>query len=121
MPSITANWSPVATRRGGARGGAGGTAQLMETALAARQRVDKAMRAVGPELAGVLLDVCCFLKGMEEVEQQRGWPARSGKVMLRAALSALARHYGLAPVAKGGDGSGRIVHWGAEGYRPAAD
>ena len=71
------------------------------------------MEAIGPELSGVALDVCCFMKGLETVERERQWPARSAKLMLRAALMALSRHY--APPAP----AGRRSHaWGAEGYRP---
>jgi hypothetical protein len=115
MPRLGANW--VATVSSGRRGAAGGAAELTEAALAARFRVEKAVEAVGPELSGVLIDVCCFLKGLELVETERGWPVRSAKVVLKTALAALARHYD--------PGSGRAarkpahaLHWGAEGYRP---
>jgi hypothetical protein len=115
QPRITANWS--ASVNEGRRSGTGGMADLTDMALAARLRFDRAMQAVGPELSGVLVDVCCFLKGLEVVERERQWPARSAKLVLRLALESLARHYGLAPSATGQSGRG-LRHWGAEGYRP---
>jgi hypothetical protein len=61
------------------------------------------------------VDVCCFAKGLETVERERQWPARSAKLMLRTALLALARHYMPPP-----SGSGRTSHhWGGSDYRPA--
>ncbi len=113
MQRVSANWSAAVS--GGRRGAHDGAANLTEAALSARMRVERAMAAVGPELSGVLIDVCCFLKGIETVELERQWPARSAKVMLKAALGALARHYGPAPVNK----ASGIRHWGAEGYRPS--
>lgn len=114
MPRITANWD--ASVADGRRGG-GGLAELTDAALAARLRVEKAIDAVGPELGSVLIDFCCFLKGIEDMERARRWPARSAKLVLRLALSGLARHYGYATSAKGAGGSG-VRHWGTEDYRP---
>ena len=97
MPRITSNWSaPVAD---GPRGAS--PAAFTDAVIGARQRVRRALDAVGPEFSGLLIDVCCFLKGVVDVERERGWPARSGKVVLQLALDRLARHYGLDTQARG--------------------
>jgi hypothetical protein len=90
---------------------------MSDAIVAARQRVEHALAAVGPDFAGLLLDVCCFLKGIEMVERQRAWPTRSAKLVLRLALSSLARHYGLGRVAEGRSHAA-MVHWGSADYRP---
>jgi hypothetical protein len=117
QPRVTANWSAsVATQR--RTGDAAGLANLTDMAVAARLRFDRAMRSVGPELAGILVDVCCFVKGLETVERERQWPARSAKLVLRLALESLARHYGYAAEASGRPGSAGTRHWGADDFRP---
>ena len=116
MPRMGINWN--AAGGGGRKQGDGnGLAELTEAALAARQRVERAVEAVGPELAGVLIDVCCFLKGLERVEAERSWPVRSAKVVLKSALAALARHYEPHRAEAAGR-AGAILHWGAADYRP---
>jgi hypothetical protein len=57
--------------------------------------------------------VCCFLKGLSDVEGERGWPARSGKVVLQLGLDRLARHYGLAAAAHG-KARGKMETWLAD-------
>lgn len=111
MPRLGANWE--ASVSSGRRDG--GIADLSDAALAARLRVEKAIRAVGPELSGVLIDVCCFLKGMETVEMERGWPVRSAKIMLKTALGALSRHYNPEKPVR----QRQVFHWGAADYRPS--
>ncbi len=98
MPRTTSNWhSPVAGRnRDGQSAG-----HMTERAIDARRRTRLALDNVGPEFAGLLLDVCCFLKRLEDVERERKWPARSAKVVLQLALERLARHYGYEMQAQG--------------------
>ncbi len=98
MPRVTANWtsSVAQDRRGGDRNGI-----FTDSVIAARQRVRHALDQVGPEFTGLLMDVCCFLKGLEDAERERGWPPRSAKVVLQLGLDRLARHYGYGAEARG--------------------
>ena len=52
--------------------------RVRDEVLAAKERVMRAIEAVGPELTGVLIDICCELKGLEDAEKSHGWPQRAG-------------------------------------------
>jgi hypothetical protein len=97
-PNVTSSWDP--SRAQGRRGQSGG-GTFTDAVVAAREQFNRALEAVGPEFADVLLDVCCFLKGLEDVERERRWPPRSAKVVVQLGLDRLARHYGLAEAAHG--------------------
>lgn len=81
--------------------GAADASYALDSAMAARARLDQALRFVGNEMNSLLLDVCCFLKGLECVERERQWPVRSAKIVLSLALERLADHYGLSQSAVG--------------------
>jgi hypothetical protein len=121
-PRTTTNWSSLSPQQRGRRYGATrqSGAEMLDSTAAAAKRVRRALASVGPELSGVLIDVCCHLKGLEEAERAAGWPQRSAKIVLQLALASLARHYGLdAPATS--NASGRVRHWGSADYRPQID
>lgn len=72
---VTADWSALAPSERSRRAAPSSPAAFSDNALAAKQRVHQALCDVGPELAGLLVDVCCELKGLEEAEKEREWLA----------------------------------------------
>ena len=113
QPHISANWS--ANMNDGGGGSGFGKADISDMAIDARGRVNEAIKQLGPDLSGVAIDVCCFLKGIELVERERQWPRRSAKLMLKTALAMLARHYGFDMV---NQRRGEILSWGTRDFRP---
>jgi len=117
MPRTTSNWSAAVAS--GRRSAGGGAAAMTDMVVAARRRVRHALAAVGPEFAGLLVDVCCFLKRLEDVERERRWPARSAKVVLQLGLDSLARHYGYRAEIRG-PARQAIRTWNADVAAPTA-
>lgn len=99
-------------------GNSPGTASdLSDLASDARSAIAEIHRSLPADCAGVVLDVCGWLKGLQEVERERGWPRRSAKLVLRIGLDQLAHLYGMGPYAVGRT-STRPRAWLGEGARP---
>jgi Domain of unknown function (DUF6456) len=112
MPRTSANWQ-ASVSCGRRSDGGNGIEDITLAAMHARNALDAALQCLGHDLAGVVTDICCFLKGFEQVELERRWPKRSAKFMLKAALAILALHYN--PPAKQ---TMRSHKWGSADYRP---
>jgi hypothetical protein len=119
-PRVTADWSGSATSKRTRRAAPGFGAELTDSVVAARERVYRALRAVGPELGNILIDVCCLEMGLQAAGREKAWPQRATRIVLDLALTSLARHYGLIPP-EPSPGALRLRHWGEEGYRPNLD
>ena len=82
----------------------------------ARKALADLYRQLPRDCADVVLDVCGFGKGLQQVEAERGWPRRSAKLVLRIGLDRLAELYGLGEAAVGAE-SRRRRAW-MDGARP---
>lgn len=87
-PSVTMRWDPVRVDGGGGDG-----LTPSERQLAAKARFDGAMAEAGSGLKDILWRVACACEGLPEAEKGLGWPARSGKLVLRLALDRVADFY----------------------------
>ena len=112
QPRVTMSYSAASTK-----GGRGSAAGISDFAADARRSVADIYRVLPHDCADAVIDVCGLLKGLQEVERDRGWPRRSGKLVLRIGLEQLAQHYGLGPVAIGA-ASRKARRWMEEGARP---
>lgn len=91
-PRQTMNWQSPIFVDGGKTGGADyAPAHIID----ARRKLQAALDYAGPGLAEVALAVCCAEIGLEECERGFDLPKRSGKLMLKMALTRLSVFYGL--------------------------
>lgn len=105
-PRVTLSYDPTRT---GSKGQAG-VAEMTDTTAAARARLQRWAAVLPHECWGVLVDVCAFETGLQDIELARGWPRRSAKLVLRIGLDQLAREMGLSGWARGPE-TGRQRHW----------
>jgi hypothetical protein len=97
QPRLTMTYSVS----GNAGNGRHSAADISDLAADARRDVASIYRLLPRDCAGVVIDICGLLKGLQQVERERGWPRRSAKLVLRIGLEQLAKYYGLAPFARG--------------------
>lgn len=90
--STTMRWDAL-PRSGGARGP--GRAAPDDRAIAASARVRAALAACGAARA-IVERICIHATALQAAEQTLGLRRRTGKLLLRQGLQALARHYRLA-------------------------
>ena len=114
-PRVTSVWTGVPGDAGSRRAAPGAGIDIADGVIAAKVRVERALKAVGPELAGPLIDVCGHMRGLDDIERLNGLPMRSGKMLIGTALTRLARHYGFLPPEHGeAEIARRIAGWMAE-------
>jgi hypothetical protein len=86
--SVTMRWDPVRAKTTGE-----GSMEHAERQLAAKQRFDAALKEAGRGLEDVLWRVVCAGESLPAAERTLGWPARSGKLVLKLALDRVADFY----------------------------
>jgi len=99
MKRITMSYVPDKTASNNAT--SAGCNDVSDMAMDARLEIDRALSMLPTDCAGVVIDVCGYEKGLQQVERERGWPRRSAKLVLRIGLEQLARHFGFSQVAIG--------------------
>lgn len=90
-PSMTMRWDALPRSGGGRRTGA---SEPGERALAAGRRLAIALEACGPA-KGLVDQTCIRASSLQAAEQSLGLKRRTGKLLLKQGLQALARHYRL--------------------------
>lgn len=88
-PSLTTRWDALPRS---ARGSARVPVAPGQAALAAGQRVERALASCGPA-RGVVEAICIRCSALQAAESDLGLGRRRGKILLKQGLSALAAHY----------------------------
>jgi len=78
---------------------------LADSAIEARRMLDGLARRMPADCWNMLTDICGFDKGLQQIEQERCWPRRSAKLVLRIGLEQLADIMGLSETAEGRAGA----------------
>jgi Domain of unknown function (DUF6456) len=90
-PNVTMNWDTLKTGRLG--GSISNEFSVHDHLVSMKDSFDASLLAMGSDLADIAWRVICAGKAITSAEKGLGWPARSGKLVLRIALDRLADHY----------------------------
>ncbi len=92
-PNVTMRWdaAPLAS----SRRASSEMLNQTEAQIAAKQRFDQAITSIGKDLSDLSWRVICGGEGVPAAEKTLGWPARSGKLVLKIALDRLGDFYRL--------------------------
>ncbi|MCB9993416.1 MAG: hypothetical protein H6873_07140 [Hyphomicrobiaceae bacterium] len=112
---VTMSYDPTGKIDGSPARSADGVTDI---GLDARNRLDALLQALPEDAARAVAGVCGQQKGLQLIEQERHWPRRSGKMLLRIGLELLAREMGLRDAASGRTRT-LTRAWIGEGARPA--
>ena len=89
--NVTMRWEPVRVKSTGDIG-----LNATERQIAAKERFHGALDEAGKGLKDVLWRVVCACESLPDAEKSLGWPARSGKLVLKLALDRVADFYRIA-------------------------
>ncbi len=92
-PRVTMSWEHMPIARG--KRSAPSPSNPTDKMLSAKQRFEGAVEALGRDLSDIAWRVICAGEAMPVAEKSMGWPARSGKLVLRIALDRLSDYYRL--------------------------
>lgn len=92
-PNITMSWDSMPPT--GGRRAAPQILSATEAQIAAKQRFDHAIAHLGSDLSDIAWRIICAGEGVPAAEKNLGWPARSGKLVLKIALDRLGDFYRL--------------------------
>lgn len=115
QPRVTMSYDP--TYNASHKSGAGAGADITDMAAHARKQLNDLLKEMPKDCGDMLVDVCVYEKGLQTIEQERRWPRRSAKLVLRIALEQAAKMLNLSEVAHG---KSRIKPqiWSEPGQRP---
>lgn len=84
-----------------------GPGDIADSAADARKRLARLAVGMPRDCWGVLVDVCLYDKGLQQIESERSWPRRSAKLVLRIGLDQAATLLGIDDQAVGPDRGGQ--------------